>query len=1163
MDESLPRPAGQPLRFASQAHFRATLSPGEDDEIAFETSSVEVDAQSDSSLRNPYLDPNGDQDYSQYNTQDRYSLREHNADQSCSSLKACIEEEIAYTQLDSKKRKPPIPSISVPAKKARIDEEASHRFQPSENRQLPAEIWQHIFTFLPPRMLGRLLSVNRCFNHFLDPLSGFARDARVSVATGCLSTLGPEVIWQIARRRFWPILPTPLRGHTELQMWQLACQSGCQFCGRLGRAMPFSAYDISSAGYKHTDARPVWPFALRTCGSCLANKTIKEIDLLLSSSLPSFLIPALPFVFITDDMRVIPSAMLQTGQTSMELSFTKAFLLSHVAAIQQEFASVREMGAATAAEWLKGLEGRGKEYRADSLRWEKFEMSGGLVQMRQRLSFDETQVNAKIKELPKASSSISLASAPVEKQELSELLGTSALFETTHTATPIPSLTCSRESSCARSVLEHPIRSQVNVPRRTREEAEELKAARRADIERRAMELEPPLPVHVLALIPAFQAAIQITSPLDDNAWNVLRPRLLAQRDDVDQRQLQNQKTPVRSQTPLQQLEDTQISREPTLETKQQVDKAWDDAQAPLRARISALADKIIRDDWENGSRVDKNSSPQFAVEVLMFVRRRFYAEIEKDDTATRASGRQPMCDPPNGPYTRKLTLENMKWLFDVKIKPLTESFCKELFYCHGCETNTKLYGFEGVVQHYAAKHTSSLSLGSVVVYWRAEWPEMPPFHPEPHNLKNQRFGASKHGLSGLVGSISAVFQQQASHQEGLLPVYGQSLPHSQYDVLPIQPPYGQSHPYIASPYEHVHPFHEQAPHYPINLPSNRTTYPGPPGAFHGTGLPPYQTHPALAQSFYHVQYPSVYHTKLEEIARNSREVWFSIAAVRELPGPIRAFIVTHHVFTRFQTRFSEEPSLTLFMEGLSNHKEMRPVRNINGLECKACCLGLGVTTPTDQDKESYSLPQLVKHFHQRHIERPYAVGAPALNWCTDMIHLPDLSIISNLGSLTNVDNQKLSLIYSALSAAALSDSQPYYGQGPTTPQSPDHENFNRRNYGSAVHHSHQQAFIHQPHLQHVQILEDTSQHSLQTHNPREGILNASRPSSIKPNDSDVVCKSSMPSPITTARSYNLEFPSAAKTNEDDGVDLMAGLETQLDQQASSVCRDYPLEPND
>ncbi len=55
------------------------------------------------------------------------------------------------------------------------------------------------------------------------------------------------------------------------------------------------------------------------------------------------------------------------------------------------------------------------------------------------------------------------------------------------------------------------------------------------------------------------------------------------------------------------------------------------DTQAPLRARISVLADQFIHDSWGNGRTVNKESSSRFAVEILLYVRMRFYAEIEKD----------------------------------------------------------------------------------------------------------------------------------------------------------------------------------------------------------------------------------------------------------------------------------------------------------------------------------------------------------------------------------------------------------------------------------------------------------------------------------------------------------------------------------------------------
>ncbi|KAK7757876.1 hypothetical protein SLS62_000254 [Diatrype stigma] len=247
------------------------------------------------------------------------------------------------------------------------------------------------------------------------------------------------------------------------------------------------------------------------------------------------------------------------------------------------------------------------------------------------------------------------------------------------------------------------------------------------------MELQPPLTANVLAHIPSFQAAVQLISPLDDNAWELLKPRLLAQKAEAERREQQEQELTAHLRSAQERLQDHGKPEATNAETKQLIDKNWDDAQAPLRTQISSFADEIIRDGWDQGHKVNKENSSQFVADVLLYVRKRFYAEIAKNVAAASAAGQKPACDPPEGPFTQKLTLENMKWLFDVKVKLHTDYFQKELFFCNGCEgNNNKAYGFEGVVQHYAAKHTSALSRGSVVVHWRAEWPEIPPFKPDP-----------------------------------------------------------------------------------------------------------------------------------------------------------------------------------------------------------------------------------------------------------------------------------------------------------------------------------------------------------------------------------------------------------------------------------------------
>jgi hypothetical protein len=64
---------------------------------------------------------------------------------------------------------------------------------------------------------------------------------------------------------------------------------------------------------------------------------------------------------------------------------------------------------------------------------------------------------------------------------------------------------------------------------RNLQEAKEAKASRKADIERRCQEMSPPIPLDVLQHMESFKAAVQISQPLNDYAWSVLQPSLLAQ----------------------------------------------------------------------------------------------------------------------------------------------------------------------------------------------------------------------------------------------------------------------------------------------------------------------------------------------------------------------------------------------------------------------------------------------------------------------------------------------------------------------------------------------------------------------------------------------------------------------------------------------------------
>lgn len=594
-------------------------------------------------------------------------------------------------------------------------------------------------------------------------------------------------------------------------------------------------------------------------------------------------------------------------------------------------------------------------------------------------------------------------------------------------------------------------------PERSIRNVNEAKAARRAEIERRCAALEPPLLPNVLNHMESFQAAMQITQPMTDHAWQVLKPRLLAQLPYAERKE----KERMQQNELLEEKYREQRQLEARLkETKENSDREWETFQAPVRNRIGTLADEFIEDRWAGAKNITKDTSPKFAADVLLEVRQRFYAEITHEDEAARAAGEPVRMDPPNGPPPRTLILENMKWIFDTKIKPLTDHFQRELFLCNGCDGNFKFYGFEGVIQHYAAKHTSELSRGNVVVNWRAEWPEDPPFNPNPSVAKAAYYkvpapatpvpippardsqGPGIYGAYGQNGAAqphdgaqypASIYnpsylgtQQQTPHTipaqlyPTLKPNYAPGTDYSGYAATqngyagnpPQYNPYPNAqHAPVTQAYSSSYPNQP----YPAfanghSGPHLQGYFPGPNTNNYGGGPFPsnlpngHLPHPAPKVA---AQISDLYQRQMDEMARHAKDVFTGIGGVKDLPGSVRIYVVIQHTVSRFKAAFPNEPSLTMFIDGLDHNPVMRPVRSVNGLGCKTCI-------QSGTSAKLFTLPHLVNHFRTTHVEVPLALGyteTQELDWKDDMIDLPETHIISNLANAQGMSESKLNLI--------------------------------------------------------------------------------------------------------------------------------------------------------
>ena len=520
----------------------------------------------------------------------------------------------------------------------------------------------------------------------------------------------------------------------------------------------------------------------------------------------------------------------------------------------------------------------------------------------------------------------------------------------------------------------------------------EARAARRREIERRCLELDPPISSKVLTHMQSFQAALQISFPFTDKDWEVLKPRLLAQREVAEAQEavLAEQLRAIQTTAAQPSLENL-LTKDPN----ELIEDHWELLQKPVHEKLGQYADEHIKNVWEDGSKLTHENASHFAADVLLTARNRYYESFNQHSSVPTA---------PRIP----VSMESMKWLHDNRVKISTEIYQKELFACNACDTNSKLYGFEGVIQHYAAKHTTALSLGNVIVNWRTEWPDVSPFAPyqssETNGWKTQMpyqgsssmapansggYGEAYHGLANTMTESGVdrtqhqgyhMYHQQAPLSYGSLETGGYYPSYSSYRTSTENPTssqpigYGPQNDYAAGQ--------------------------GPDRAFTAAQIPYLAASPAN----------DLHLSQLAEMAQYSRDLWNATMGIKELQPSIRVSVLIKHMATKFEKKFGNGPDLLLFLHGLNENAQMRPIRSLNGLACKAC--GLHASNSYDTtERKSFTLPALVNHFKNIHLGG--AEGSD-MDWRFDMVEVPENSVVSNLITSNGIDDRKFHLIAEA-----------------------------------------------------------------------------------------------------------------------------------------------------
>ncbi len=175
-------------------------------------------------------------------------------------------------QGDSERKRPKLSTLTTDD--VRPGEHVEGRYRRSSTlADLPPEILQHIFTFVHPISLGRLICVNRLFSSLLDPTMALPQ---ASAEAKHMLLRSQDSIWSTSRHTFLHGLPKPMDDMTELGMWRLIRGKRCQYCGKTSRPSDTLATASPwSAGPGSGNVRTIWPFRIRSCGDCLVNWLVK------------------------------------------------------------------------------------------------------------------------------------------------------------------------------------------------------------------------------------------------------------------------------------------------------------------------------------------------------------------------------------------------------------------------------------------------------------------------------------------------------------------------------------------------------------------------------------------------------------------------------------------------------------------------------------------------------------------------------------------------------------------------------------------------------------------------------------------------------------------------------------------------------------------------
>jgi hypothetical protein len=105
---------------------------------------------------------------------------------------------------------------------------------------------------------------------------------------------------------------------------------------------------------------------------------------LFSSSVPSFLLPALPYTFLCEGKHYVHSYTVKNSTHPQDVLLSKVYYKPIVESIKDQFNRIKTENPDTAKSWVEKLEKKNEARAERVLKWELWETKGGLKKVNVR-----------------------------------------------------------------------------------------------------------------------------------------------------------------------------------------------------------------------------------------------------------------------------------------------------------------------------------------------------------------------------------------------------------------------------------------------------------------------------------------------------------------------------------------------------------------------------------------------------------------------------------------------------------------------------------------------------------------------------------------------------------------------------------------------------------